>query len=264
MKYPRGLRPIVELGPRRTGCGDLSGSTQACSTLRRLGERRAGVLNLYDRYSIRTFKIDSLAIPSKQAETNLRRLFDRVLEKDGRQVVFNLDATARPARRLPHVQRSTTAFPRKPLYRLAELLPHYWTLRSLWMLSNTSRRRAPDRFLNKWRNTEKYAGDPFADQLQPSNTSSQPRWPGQPLVCGLLDGERADYRRSAGVGSQIERYKQVQHDFHNSGVVLPVGDEPSRDALDGFQSVGGGRRGYLLFFREQTPIPESFRRDVAA
>ena len=48
----------------------------------------------------------------------------------------------------------------------------------------------------------------------------------------------------------------MQHDFH-SGVVLPVGDEPSGRSWTGFQSVGGGR-GYLLFFREQTPIRKAF------
>ena len=54
-----------------------------------------------------------------------------------------------------------------------------------------------------------------------------------------------------GIGALIERYKEVQHDFHR-GVILPVGDEPSGRSWTGFQSVDG-ERGYLIFFREQNP-----------
>lgn len=53
------------------------------------------------------------------------------------------------------------------------------------------------------------------------------------------------------LGPEIGRYKEVQHDFH-SGVILPVGDEPSGRSWTGFQSLNGDR-GYFIFFREQHP-----------
>ena len=51
-------------------------------------------MKLYREYGIRVFKIDGLSIPTKKAETNLRKFFDTVLEKTDNQVVFNLDVTA--------------------------------------------------------------------------------------------------------------------------------------------------------------------------
>ena len=80
-----------------------------------------------------------------------------------------------------------------------------------------------------------------------SNTSSQRPWP---------DSRWPGWRRglpeeALGIGALIERYKEVQHDFHR-GVILPVGDEPSGRSWTGFQSVDG-ERGYLIFFREQNP-----------
>ena len=103
-------------------------------------------------------------------------------------------------------------------------------------------------FLNKWRNTEKYAGDPFA----PANYSFEylfaTTMSGQPLAWMEASGLPEE---ALGIGALIERYKEVQHDFHR-GVILPVGDEPSGRSWTGFQSVDG-ERGYLIFFREQNP-----------
>ena len=78
-------------------------------------------------------------------------------------------------------------------------------------------------FLNKWRNTEKYAGDPFA----PANYSFEylfaTTMAGQPLAWMEASGLPEE---ALGIGALIERYKEVQHDFHR-GVILvdriPVG-----------------------------------------
>ena len=92
-------------------------------------------------------------------------------------------------------------------------------------------------FLNKWRNTEKYAGAPFA----PANYSFEylfaTTMAGQPLAWMEASGLPEE---ALGIGALIERYKEVQHDFHR-GVILPVGDEPSGRSWTGFQSVDGER-----------------------
>lgn len=93
-KYPRGLHPVVELG-RELGVEICLWFNPSVQDGYADWEKDAQALvGLYDEYGIRTFKIDGLAIPDKRSESNLRRLFDRVLERTGGQVVFNLDATA--------------------------------------------------------------------------------------------------------------------------------------------------------------------------
>ena len=47
----------------------------------------------------------------------------------------------------------------------------------------------------------------------------------------------------------IQRYKEVQAEIH-SGMIFPVGDEPSGRSWTGFQSILDDNTGYLLVFRE--------------
>lgn len=247
-KYPHGLHPIVKLG-RELGveiCLWFNPSVQ--HDYADWEKDAQALVDLYDEYGIRTFKIDGLAIPNKRAEANLRRLFDRVLEKTGDKVVFNLDATAGRRGGYHLFNEYGNIFLENRYTDWQNYYP-YWTLRNLWMLSKyVPAEKLQIEFLNKWRNTEKYAGDPFA----PANYSFEylfaTTMAGQPLAWMEASGLPEE---ALGIGAQIERYKQIQHDFH-SGVILPIGDEPSGRSWAGFQSVNG-ERGYLIFFREQTP-----------
>ena len=247
-KYPRGLHPVVELG-RELGVEICLWFNPSVQDGYADWEKDAQALvGLYDEYGIRTFKIDGLAIPDKRSESNLRRLFDRVLERTGGQVVFNLDATAGRRGGYHMFNEYGNIFLENRYTDWQNYYP-YWTLRNLWMLSKyVPAEKLQIEFLNKWRNTEKYAGDPFA----PANYSFEylfaTTMAGQPLAWMEASGLPEE---ALGIGALIERYKEVQHDFHR-GVILPVGDEPSGRSWTGFQSVDG-ERGYLIFFREQNP-----------
>ena len=247
-KYPRGLHPVVELG-RELGVEICLWFNPSVQDGYADWEKDAQALvGLYDEYGIRTFKIDGLAIPDKRSESNLRRLFDRVLERTGGQVVFNLDATAGRRGGYHMFNEYGNIFLENRYTDWQNYYP-YWTLRNLWMLSKyVPAEKLQIEFLNKWRNTEKYAGDPFA----PANYSFEylfaTTMTGQPLAWMEASGLPEE---ALGIGALIERYKEVQHDFHR-GVILPVGDEPSGRSWTGFQSVDG-ERGYLIFFREQNP-----------
>ena len=54
-------------------------------------------------------------------------------------------------------------------------------------------------------------------------------------------------------GKLVKKYRTVQHEFH-SGTILPVGDEPSGRSFTGFQSVTSPAEGFLLLYRENTPV----------
>ena len=107
-------------------------------------------------------------------------------------------------------------------------------------------------FLNKWRNREKYAGDPFAPANYDFEYLFATTIVGQPLAwmeaTGLPDEALA-------LGPKIGRYRQIQHALHR-GVILPVGDEPSGRSWTGFQSIDGDD-GFLIIYREATPDAEA-------
>lgn len=247
-KYPNGLHPIVKKG-KELGveiCLWFNPSVQ--HDYADWEKDAQAMTDLYNEYGIRTFKIDGLAIPSKQSEINLRKLFDKVLANTNDKVVFNLDATAGRRAGYHMLNEYGNIFLENRYTDWQNYYP-YWTLRNLWQLSKyVPAEKLQIEFLNKWRNTEKYGNDQFA----PANYSFAylfaTTMAGQPLAwfegSGLPDEALA-------VNELIKAYKKVQHDFH-SGTILPIGDEPSGKSWTGFQSVKDKKQGYLIVYRENT------------
>lgn len=264
VKYPDGLRPVVELG-RQLGVEVCLWFNPSVQDAYADWEKDARALvDLYRRYGIRTFKIDGLSIPDKRSEVNLRRLFDRVLEQTGGAVVFNLDATAGRRGGYHLFNEYGNIFLENRYTDWGNYYP-YMTLRNLWMLSKyVPAERLQIEFLNKWRNGDKYGDDPFAPGGYDFEYLFATTLVGQPLAWMEATGLPEE---ALALGERIERYKTIQHDLH-SGVILPVGDEPSGRSWSGFQSIVGDGDGYLVFYREATPdstaeirtwLPEGWR-----
>lgn len=251
-KYPNGLHPVVERG-KELGVEICLWYNPSVQDDYADWEKDAqAMIDLYEEYGIRTFKIDGLGIPTKQSEINLRKLFDRVLEETGDAVVFNLDATA--GRRAGyHMFGDYGNIFLENRYTDWQNYYPYWTLRNLWQLSKyVPAEKLQVEFLNKWRNAGKYGSDKFA----PANYSFEYLFAitmaGQPLA--WFEGSGLP-EEALGINKLINRYKEVQHDFH-TGIILPVGDEPSGRSWTGFQSLKGDKEGYFIFFREYTPDPK--------
>ncbi len=246
VKYPNGLAPVVEKG-KKLGveiCLWFNPSVQ--NNYADWEKDAQALINLYKRYGIRTFKIDGLAIPTKQAEVNLRKLFDRVLDVSDNNVVFNLDATAGRRSGYHSFNEYGNIFLENRYTDWQNYYP-YWTLRNLWLLSKyVPAEKLQIEFLNKWRNTGKYGKDVFA----PANYSFEYLFAitmaAQPLAWFEGTGLPAE---ASDLAKVIKTYKKIQHDFHE-GTILPIGDEPSGRSWTGFQSVHKGY-GYLLVFREK-------------
>lgn len=248
IKYPNGLHPIVKRG-KELGveiCLWFNPSVQ--NDYADWEKDAQAMIDLYREYGIRTFKIDGLAIPTKKSEVNLRKLFDRVLEQTGNNVVFNLDATAGRRGGYHMFNEYGNIFLENRYTDWQNYYP-YWTLRNLWQLSKyVPAEKLQVEFLNKWRNAEKYGKDIFA----PGNYSFEYLFAitmaAQPLA--WFEGSGLP-KEAMEVKKLISGYKKIQHDFH-LGTILPIGDEPSGRSWTGFQSING-KTGYLLIFRENNP-----------
>lgn len=245
-KYPNGLGPVVEKG-KKLGveiCLWFNPSVQ--NNYADWEKDAQALIKLYKTYGIRTFKIDGLAIPTKQAEINLRHLFDRVLEASGNNVVFNLDATAGRRSGYHTFNEYGNIFLENRYTDWQNYYP-YWTLRNLWLLSKyVPAEKLQIEFLNKWRNVDKYGKDVFAPAHYSFEYLFAITMAAQPLAWFEGTGLPAE---AFGLANVISAYKKIQHDFHK-GTILPVGDEPSGRSWTGFQSIHNGY-GYLLVFREK-------------
>jgi len=210
-------------------------------------QRDADVLvRLYRECGVRTFKIDGVDIPDRRAETNLRAMFDRVLDATDGDVVFNLDVTAGHRFGYHYFNEYGNVFVENRYTDWSNYYPH-WTLRNLWMLS----RYVPPRglqieVLNRWRNPQKYgAGDPLAPVNVPFDYCFAIAMVAQPLLwfeSSNLPGE------GYALGDLVRTYREHKNRIHD-GLTFPIGDEPSGVGWTGFQSIHDDG-GYVLIFRE--------------
>lgn len=248
VKYPRGLAPIVEKGKKLGIEIGLWFNPSVQNDFADWKKDAETLIGLYRKYGIRIFKIDGLTIPTKQAEVNLRNLFDKVLAETGDKVMFNLDATASRRGGYHFFGEYGNIFLENRYTDWGNYYP-YWTLRNLWMLAKyVPAEKLQIEFLNKWRNTEKYGDEPFAPNRYSFEYLFATTMAGQPLA--WMEASNLPEEAFA-VKSLVEAYRKVQYDFHQ-GTILPIGDEPSGRSWTGFQSVGNDKKGYLLVYREDT------------
>ena len=93
------------------------------------------VLNLYEKYGIKNFKIDGVKLPSKMADINLSRFFDKILISTKYDIVFNLDVTA-DNRYGYHYNNHLGNIFLENRYTDWQTYYPYKTLRNIWMLSH--------------------------------------------------------------------------------------------------------------------------------
>lgn len=247
VKFPDGLRPIVEKGKK---LGIRIGLWYNPSVQHDFADWRKdadAILGLWREYGITVFKIDGLQIPTKAAEQNLRSLFDTVQKESGGQVIFNLDATAGRRGGYCMFTEYGNIFMENRYTDWGNYYPFH-TLRNLWQLSRyVPAQRLQVEFLNKWRNTAKYAeGDIFAPQNYTFDYLFATTMAGQPLA--WMEAQNLPEEAFA-TGNLVKQYTKIQEDLH-SGTILPIGDEPSGRSWTGFQSIKDSRSGYFIVYRE--------------
>lgn len=254
-RFPRGLGPVIARG-RELGievCLWFNPShADGYAAWRKDAD---ALLALHRDHGVRTFKMDGIHIPDKRSETNLRRLFDAVVDATGGLAVFNLDVTAMRRFGYHFFAEYGNLFLENRYTDWSNYYPH-WTLRNLWQLSAyVPPETLQIEFLNVWRNVDKYpADDPLAPCRVPFETAMAVTLPAQPLAWfegTRLPGEAFEAARL------LAAYKPVMRALHD-GVTLPVGEEPDGFAWTGFQSIAsGGCEGFLIVHREASPDSEA-------
>lgn len=249
MRFPRGLDPIVVAGREKNIeiCLWFNPSKENSYAQ---WERDADILiDFYERYAIKVFKIDGMSLADKVSEINLRKLFDKVMQATAGEAVFNMDVTAGNRVGYHFFQEYGNVFLENRYTDWANYYPHR-TLRNLWQLSAyMPAERLQIEFLNVFRNQARY---PEGDTLAPHNTGMvyalAATMLGQPLawmeLSNLIGGETE-------LASFLQHYHELAPSLH-SAIALPIGDEPDGFSWTGFQIVEGGLSRYLVMYRENT------------
>jgi alpha-galactosidase len=249
-RFPNGLDPVIKKG-KELGIEVCLWFNPSRDNSNEYWEKDADMLiKLYRQYGIRTFKIDGVKLPDKTAEINFRKFLDKVNLETNNNVVFNLDVTAGRRGGYNYFNKYGNLFLENRYTDWTNYFP-YTTLRNLWMLSKyVPAENLQVEFLNKWRNTDNYKGDPFAPENYSFDYLFAITMAAQPLA--WFEGTGLPKEAIAVVAPVIRKYREVQHDFH-SGAIFPIGDEPSGRSWTGFQSIQEGK-GYFIIFREANDL----------
>ncbi|WP_026903251.1 alpha-galactosidase [Pedobacter glucosidilyticus] len=243
-RFPRGLKPIADKAKSlniKLGLWFNPSSGNDYKTW----ERDADILiGYYHQFQISAFKIDGVELKSKEAEENLRKFFERVMEKTDGNAIFNLDVTAGRRSGFHFFNEYGNIFLENRYTDWSNYYPHT-TLRNLWMLSRyLPSEKLQIEWLNPWRNISKYSNE---DMLAPSKIPMEyivaTTFMAQPLAWMEISNLPDEGFKIADI---IKIYRGLQHDMHE-GVILPIGKMPDGFSLTGFQSIKDSR-GYFIFF----------------
>lgn len=210
----------------------------------------AALTSLYDKFGIRTFKIDGMKIRTKLAEERVRAMFDAVLAHTKGRAVLNLDVTAGRRGGYFSYSKYGNIFLENRYTDWQNYYP-YWTLRNIWTISKyVPAERLQIEFLNNDRNIEKYGNDPFAPAKYDIRYLFATTMAAQPLA--WMEATGLSDENIEKLAPLVRDYKKVSHDFH-TGTIMPIGEEPSGRSWTGFQSVKSPTSGYVIAYREFNP-----------
>jgi len=253
IKFPKGLASVVKKG-KKLGIEICLWFNPSPDNSNANWEKDAkALINLYNEYGIRTFKIDGVILGDKAAEINFRKMLDKVVAATNREAVFNLDVTAGRRGGYNLFNEYGNLFLENRYSDWQNYYP-FWTLRNLWMLSKyIPAQNLQIEFLNKWRNANQYTGDPFGPANYSFDYVFAITMMAQPLAWFEGTGLPEEAFKSAAL---IKGYKAIQSDIHD-GIILPIGEEPDGVSWTGFQSIQGNK-GYFLVFREASDKSSAF------
>ncbi|HEC42201.1 MAG TPA: alpha-galactosidase [Bacteroides sp.] len=205
------------------------------------------IMDLYDTWGIKTFKIDGIELNDKNADIHMRNIFETVALRSNGAITFNVDATAGRRGGYFYLNEYGNIFLENRYTDWGNYYPH-WTLRNLWQLSEyVPPEMLQIEFLNNTRNNQMYdAMDPLRPSVIPFDYVFSITMAGQPLAWFESSGlpEEAYH-----INSLIESYKKVMSEFHQ-GYIFPIGEMPDGGSWTGFQSILNEHSGYFLIYRE--------------
>ena len=204
------------------------------------------VLNLYREFGITNIKIDGVKLPTKKADINLKRFYDKILKQSNYEVVFNVDATA-DRRYGYHYNNYVGNIFLENRYTDFKTYYPYQTLRNIWMLADyIPLQKIQLEFLNKWRKTEVYGDDAYAPATYSFNYLFAITMPCQPLAWFETTGLPKEAEKSIAL---FNTYKSISAEL-SSAQIFSIGNEPNGKTFTGFQFLLSDNEGYILVFRE--------------
>ncbi|RKN80594.1 alpha-galactosidase [Paenibacillus ginsengarvi] len=248
-RFPNGLKPVVERAKQLGIELGLWFSPDSTNDFTYWQTDLELLKSMWDKFGIRSFKLDGISIRSKLGEARFLRMLDEMTAHASGDVYFNLDTTN--GQRLGYLYHTSggNLFLENRYSDFRSYYPH-WTLRNIWMLAPyVPAGKLQMEFLNPGRNEALYGDDPLSPSACGIAYGFAATLFTSPLAWMELSGlSESDVRTLTPMIGLFNRLKVEL----SGGHVLPIGEQPNGAGWTGLQCITGEREGYLLVFREYT------------
>lgn len=246
-RFPSGLGPVVEAAAGHGIALGLWFHPSDADSYSFWEQDAEIIFDLYEKWGIRTFKIDGMNLDDKNADIHMRNIFDQVTSRSNGNITFNVDATTDRRGGYFYLNEYGNIFLENRYTDWGKYYPH-WTLRNLWQLTEfVPPEKLQIEFLNNTRNLHMYDEiDPLRPSVVPFDYIFATTMAGQPLAWMEASGLPEE---SFGINQLVESYKKVMGKFHE-GYIFPIGNVPDGFSWTGFQSMTDDTSGYFLIYRE--------------
>lgn len=242
-KFPHGLDGVVKAAADKNITIGLWFAPDSTNDYEAWEQDADVMLDFYEQYGIRYFKLDSIVVENRKCEENILRMLTRTRELSGGNIVFNMDITN--GKRFGYLMHRSFGdlFVENRYTKYGTYYPHN-TLRNLWDLSRfIPTGRLQMEVLDNQKHKENYS-----NVLAPSEYDIDYLFAivmtANPLM--WMELSELNEESKTKLSKIIEVYKKYREDFIE---VEPILQRPSGFSRTGFR-IHGRQQDYVLLFRE--------------
>lgn len=242
-KFPHGLDGVVKAAADKNITIGLWFAPDSTNDYETWEQDSDVMLDFYERYGVRYFKLDSIIVKNRKCEKNLIKMLERTRKLSAGNIVFNMDITN--GKRFGYLMHRSFGdlFVENRYTKHGSYYPHN-TLRNLWDLSRfIPTGRLQMEVLDHQKHKEKYS-----DILAPAEYDIDYLFAIVMTTNPLMWMELSELNEEskAKLSDIIAVYKKYREDFVE---VVPILERPSGFSLTGFR-IHGKQQDYVLLFRE--------------
>ncbi len=249
-RFPNGLKVIADKAKEHGIEFGLWFSPDSSNDFENYEKDIETLMNLYNTYGVRYFKLDGVKIRNKLCEMRFIKMLQELTNRTKGDMRFNLDVTAEDRFGYMYQSQFGSLFVENRYTDYPNYFPHN-TFKNVWCLAHViPTRRLQMELLNTRRNIDKYEGVLFApdtyspDYLFASVMVANPLfW----MEMSNLAGEDAEILAKI---SNI--YKDYKKELFESRVI-PIGNRPDGMNFSGYCCLSPDKKSaHLILFREAT------------
>ncbi len=249
-RFPNGLKVIADKAKEHGIEFGLWFSPDSSNDFENYEKDIETLMNLYNTYGVRYFKLDGVKIRNKLCEMRFIKMLQELTNRTKGDMRFNLDVTAEDRFGYMYQSQFGSLFVENRYTDYPNYFPHN-TFKNVWCLAHViPTRRLQMELLNTRRNIDKYEGVLFAPNTYSPDYLFASVMVANPLFWMEMSNLAGEDAETLAKISNV--YKDYKKELFESRVV-PIGNRPDGMNFSGYCCLSPDKKSaHLILFREAT------------